>query len=344
MKKVYIRTDGNFVVGLGHIMRCSSIAEALCEKGIECCFIVSSQESLKLVKEKNFSYIQLDSVWNDLEKELGKIIEVIKQENIKVLLVDSYYVTEKYLKELKQYTKLIYLTGFHKFHYPVNMLINYNIFAGDMGYREEYDSETYLAIGTNYTPLRKEFQKGNSCKKGKKGIFLTTGGTDLCHFVPALLKYLLDSEFRTWKIHIIIGTYYEQQEIDILEDMKKKNKNMILYSNVKNMSEIMQECSIAVSAAGTTLYELCAMGIPTVTFSFVDNQIRSSECFAEKKVMKSVGDIRQLPDKKAEEIVCELLKYIQDECLYKQYSESMKKLIDGKGSERLANLIINKML
>jgi len=38
------------------------------------------------------------------------------------------------------------------------------------------------------------------------------------------------------------------------------------------MSEIMLKCDVAVTAGGSTMYELAACGIPMVTFIYADNQ------------------------------------------------------------------------
>lgn len=37
-----------------------------------------------------------------------------------------------------------------------------------------------------------------------------------------------------------------------------------MYENISNINEVMRMCDIAVSAAGNTLYELCAVGTPTI--------------------------------------------------------------------------------
>ncbi|MCR5796546.1 MAG: hypothetical protein K6G63_01315 [Eubacterium sp.] len=45
----------------------------------------------------------------------------------------------------------------------------------------------------------------------------------------------------------------------------------------------MQKCDIAISAAGSTLYELCACGVPTITYTTADNQIKAEKFLAKKK-------------------------------------------------------------
>ena len=45
------------------------------------------------------------------------------------------------------------------------------------------------------------------------------------------------------------------------------------------MSEVMKYCDIAITAGGSTMYELCACGVPMITYAFADNQLPGVEGF-----------------------------------------------------------------
>ena len=51
---VGIRADGNGKLGMGHLMRCMSMAYVLQEQGMECVFYTAGQEAGKFVQEKGF--------------------------------------------------------------------------------------------------------------------------------------------------------------------------------------------------------------------------------------------------------------------------------------------------
>ena len=343
MKKIFIRADGNRKLGLGHIMRCSSIAEALQKKGVLPCFIVADADSAEIVQRRSFPVYLLNSKWNNLEVEIDDMVKMVQKEQIKLLLIDSYYVSERYFSVLRKYTEIVYLTGMNDFLYPVDVLINYHIYAEYLGYQKQYGDGTKLVLGSDYVPLREEFFPLPLYKAGEKTILITTGGTDPYQIIPDLLKMLRRTECGQRKYYIIVGAYFMQDEIELLRQIQQKVPGLFLCRNVENMAEIMAKCSIAISAAGTTLYELCACGIPTVTFTFADNQQLSAETFSKKGIMESAGDIRGNKEGALIRIVQGVIKYAREPAVCQQKSNIMRKYIDGKGSERLAQILIDEL-
>ena len=54
----------------------------------------------------------------------------------------------------------------------------------------------------------------------------------------------------------------------------------------------MKKVDVAISAGGTTLYELCACGTPTISYSFADNQLNNVKQFDEDGIIPYAGDVR----------------------------------------------------
>ena len=122
----YIRADGNAKVGMGHIMRCLSIAEAALELGSRPVFISADNDGRTIINGRGVECTVLDTDYTDMESELEKLARILNREDI--ILVDSYCVTESYLRSLGEMCKTAYLEDMGK-PYPVNLLINYNIYA-----------------------------------------------------------------------------------------------------------------------------------------------------------------------------------------------------------------------
>ena len=97
----------------------------------------------------------------------------------------------------------------------------------------------------------------------------------------------------------------------------------------------MKKCDIAISAAGSTLYELCAVGVPTVAYSLADNQIVATEEFERLGIMLNAGDCRT--NTCFVENIEQFMNQLSDnKALREQLSSEMQKLVDGNGAERIA--------
>lgn len=345
----YIRADANNVIATGHVMRCMSIADELEQSSIKVCFLTADHNADELIEKRGFEVICLDSSWNDLEKEVsdGKLTALLKNTNdLEGIIVDTYYATENYLQRLHDICKTIYIDDiFSLKRYPVDILINYNIYGEDLDYKSRCLNETRLLLGTEYTPLRREFKNiDKKIRETVKDVFISTGGTDNYNIAGKLLGEIFEnkkSELSKLNFYVISGAM--NKNLPYLLEMEKKYKNIIVYQNVSNISEIMLKCDIAVSACGSTMYELCACGLPIVTYSFADNQIPGIRKFVEKGVAFNCGDLRAGFEKTLNNIIKHIEKLNKDYLLRRQKIKLVSEVMDGNGGHRIVTEIKNKV-
>jgi UDP-2,4-diacetamido-2,4,6-trideoxy-beta-L-altropyranose hydrolase len=338
----YIRADANPILGSGHVMRCLSIANAIKKRGQDITFITADLQSEKLIRSREYSIICLDTNWNSLEDELDQMKNLVMDQKITSLLVDSYYVTHRYLEELNKITKVSYLDDLNRFIYPVRALINYNIYAGEQNYEKNYPKDTKLLLGSGYIPLREEFICGKrENNQFINNILITTGGADPYNFAGQLLWYLSNhKEFHTLKLHIVVGPL--NQNRTILEENAGQYANVTLHENVTRMSELMKDSDIAISAGGSTLYELCSCGVPTISFSYADNQKDGTIEFDRQGLIFYAGDIRDDLHGCLNNISLKL-KLLREDYLYRdKLSKKMQELVDGFGADRIAEELLTE--
>ena len=99
-------------------------------------------------------------------------------------------------------------------------------------------------------------------------------------------------------------------------------------------------CDIAITAGGTTLYELCATGVPSIAFTMADNQVDFTKSFHEHEAICYVGDARS-DNALARNLAARLFSILPDKALRTRLSANARKLVDGRGAERIADAIIN---
>ncbi len=342
MEKLWIRADGNRTLGMGHLMRCMSIADAYVEAGGECEFIVADQEAEELLNTRGYQARVLYSRWDDLSAEIGQLSELLTREAVKLLLVDSYYAGVDYFAQLREQTRIIYLTGKYDKAYPVDVLINYTIGSEQLGYEELYRGRnTRLLIGVQYAPLRKQFEVPLRHTEGVKSILVTTGGTDAGGLAAELVQRAKQEAPELEKVcwHIVIGAFYSKETRQKLQKLQEAYTGIYLYENVSEMAALMQQCELAVSAAGSTVYELCACGVPAVIFSFVDNQEKGRRDFEQAGLVQSAGDLREERADCVSRMLQQLVYWQTNEDARSAQACKVKAFIDGKGAKRLVEML-----
>lgn len=331
---LYFRVDANEIIATGHMMRCLSIADAAKSLGEDTTFILADESAGPLVKSKGYSTIILHTQWDNMDLEIEKIVAVIRENGISRLLIDSYQVTEKYLRALSKETKISYIDDLNKFIYPVDTLICYAAYAEKFGYPSKYH-DTELLLGTKYAPLRQEF-----CRLGKKSIrdkihrvLVLSGGTDRMNVLQRILDAVVS--YKDICIDAICGIY--NPNFDLLCRRYASNRNISLHRSTDNIISYMQSADVAISAAGTTLYELCACGTPTISYIIADNQIDNATWFAENDVIELAGDVRK-DDFGAK--VSGILEKYQDREYRNILSRKMQGMVDGLGAGRIVEHLI----
>lgn len=337
---LYIRTDMNAQIATGHIMRCLSIADAVKELGEQTTFLFADDLAVNLLEEHGYGYIILDSKWDDMEQELPVLKSVIKEYEISYMLVDSYQVTHKYLEELSKYVRVIYLDDLNLFQYPVAEVICYANYWKKFQYFDDNENETKFHLGTKFVPLRSAFWncEKKEISKSVETVLILSGGSDPYDAISKILGAIERTQFK--EIHVICGMYNEKYEK--LCQSYVREENVFVYRGISDVDRYMKQVDLAISAGGTTLYELCACGTPTISYSFADNQLNNVKQFDEDGLIPYAGDIRYEDISSA--IRNNMGKIMNDINLRQEFSSRMQMLVDGKGAMRIARQICKEKI
>lgn len=324
-------------------MRCLSIAEAFRNRGEESIFILADEISRALVESHGFEVLCLYTQWNQLEAETGILIREMKSRQIRTLILDSYFVTEVYLKALRAEAKTVYIDDLNRFVYSVDLLINYNIYAEAMHYHEAYQTagiSTRFLLGCAYVPLREEFVSvRRGIRKTAQKLLITTGGTDNYNVAGELLQtFSRCSWFSDMDYYVVVGKFNKNKTA--LKQQWGSCKNIHLLCDVANISDYMRDCDMAVTAGGVTVYELLACGIPSVLYTLADNQVCAAETLSAAGIMPYAGDIRtQMAQSLA--FMADYISSVRENAEYRsKLSGRMQKMVDGLGCERIADAIL----
>ncbi|MCQ2520469.1 MAG: UDP-2,4-diacetamido-2,4,6-trideoxy-beta-L-altropyranose hydrolase [Lachnospiraceae bacterium] len=343
--KVIIRADSNKVVAMGHVMRCLSIADALSDRGAEVVFFCATKDPEELITSRGYDVRVLNTDFDMMDRELDIVCPMLETEKPDVIILDTYYLTDKYVTKISEYAKTVYVDDYGKNAFPVDLIINYNIY-GDLTdyeglYKKAKRKQPKLLLGPVYAPLRKAFESANAIEIKENGpfnILISTGGAASLRIAKGLAdKFVNDSsdDAALMVFNLLVGPFSKDKEYpDNLEETNPGKIN--IWSRLTHMPGFLSRFDMAVSAAGSTSYELCSMGIPAVLFCMADNQSLINETFDKKGIYKSGGNAEKNREQVIENLYADTVLAIKDFVYRKECSLRARNLVDAKGAERIA--------
>jgi len=205
---------------------------------------------------------------------------------------------------------------------------------------EQRDMRVEYFAGPKYTPLDKSFtklsQKNKNIREKCKNILLTFGGSDPTGLTLKSIDALNIVNGRH-EINIVIGPAYTQHK-RLKESLKHFSHKYRVYHSPKNIPELIYEADFAICSGGRTIYELAALGTPAIIMSHNRREQRRIEHFQKYKTIISIGIGRNVEKSRLAEVIQKLS---LDKSLREKMSIKGKKLIDGRGIERISNLLMN---
>lgn len=379
MTDIYFRTDGNSKIATGHLVRCLAIARACVKIGAYVKFIVSDKESLTLLEERftaprEFAVFCLERSYRELDSEIPALLSCLASDmpaendrpagdgshvshNMPWLFIDSYSATTSYFVALRRYFKTAYLDDLRSFDCAVDLVVNYDT-SKDCA---AYDNAGRKLLGIQYTPLREQFlSPAYQVRRKAEHVLLSTGGTDPYRVAEGLLQMVYDDlpgMAMLQSMHYHILTSRANTRYTPLAALAQAHPFLHIHTNVSNVAALMASCDLAVSAGGTTLCELCAVGVPTVSYLMAENQRVATEAYAKEGLIPCAGDIRpaaaaghtgQPADASAasacpstlRHIASFLIRMAHDHPARAAVSAAMRSYLDGTGARQIAEALM----
>lgn len=338
---VFFRVDASVQIGIGHVMRCLTLSEELKERGFKVIFISAELEGdlKQLIKNKGIEVYPITNTTLKIDYEQTRNVLKNYASQLKILIVDSYKHDIQWETLIKSHVDLLISIDDKPRLHNVDILIDNNYKAELINFYKENMTEVKKLLGSSYVMLRSEFKKHytqNDMKDDLIHIFF--GGTDCNNYTflysDKLLEYITGI-----KVHVVVSNSFAFE--GTLKKLKNSYGERFDYSvSPENMAEIMSKCTIAIGAPGTTTWERMSIGLPCAYLATNINQIPILQKIQNDKLGIYLGEVNQKTHLEQVQIFSDFLK---NKSLQSEIAESGKKLIDGQGSKRIADVIINEL-
>lgn len=134
---------------------------------------------------------------------------------------------------------------------------------------------------------------------------------------------------------VVVGGYYAYDK-ELQFAVRDSQVLIRVERNVGNMPELMAWADLAVSAGGSTVWELAFLGIPGLIFVTAHSQYSVANELARQGIFRILG---WWPDMSEQELAGELGSLIENPRERARMSQGGRRLIDGEGPERLRSLM-----
>ncbi|MFH1710671.1 MAG: hypothetical protein ABH860_06400 [bacterium] len=311
----YIKAGAN--AGLGHLRRSLAIATQLKKGGNSIFFLVDGDKSsIGLLKKKGFDAASYSKVLLhrfspkmtiiDQKGNVSAQIKGLRSRGSKICLIDN-------TSKARLISDIVI--------YPVSHFkdtLNWKGFKG-----EKY-------IGAKYFPLNKEFIKARSKKHKTFTLLVTMGGADPKKLTEKVAT-ALHSIKGNFKAVIVLGAASKTQRIP-------QDPRFIVVKNPKSIAKLMEVSDIAITAFGTTLYELAYMKVPAMIISNFNHDLIDAAAFQNLGTSLWLGYHKNVSIIRITEVLKGL---IQNRKKLLKLSHKGKSIVDGKGTKRMIRILEN---
>lgn len=352
---IVFRVDASVYIGSGHVMRCVTLAEELKNRGANVIFVCReySGNMIEYIREKNipsFGFPLLKpvdtnqeetfDVWLDIE-ETKKII-LNSFQKVHLLIVDHYSLDYKWEKEMRPFVnKIMVIDDLANRNHDCDLLLDQNFYLENNRYTGLINKDCQQLLGPKYSLLRSEFAKAKRKQLPKNGrirnILVFFGGSDVNNETCKVLEALRKADRGDIKVDVVIGkSNPHQKEIrEIIRDMP----NTDLSIQVDNIHEYIERADFSIGAGGSTTWERCCLGLPSLVISIADNQTKVAKDVALKGAQIWLGESKEVT---ISSLVCHINCLYDSPLLLSHISSTALKLVDGKGVSRVARVLIEE--
>ena len=356
---IVFRTDSSYQIGIGHLMRGLTLAENLAKHEAQIYFICRDLPGncSDLVEQKKFSLHKLpyDSKWQssqdnlhkswlgeDWQKDAEQTIEICKQlQPIDWLVVDSYSLDTHWEQVLRPHVKkIMVIDDIADRKHDCDLILDQNLYENsETRYDELVPTNCIKLLGPKYVLLRDEFIKQRGQLRQRDGtvkrILIFFGGADPDNVTKIAIDAVNNLGRDDIITDVVVGAANKQRQE--LKTYCSRFANFNFHEQITNMAELMAKADLAIGAGGTTTWERCCLGLPSIAVPIAKNQESSVNNMKANAFIFGL-DKNNLSVTYLIEILRGLLHMNE---LLVAIGEKNKLLIDGKGCNRLTDLLLS---
>lgn len=340
-------------------MRCLTLSEQLIARQYEVIFICRDHQGnmIDFIRNKGYQVFVLkksDLTENqedgylswlgaEWDTDAQQTIEYLNQiKGIDWVIVDHYAIDWRWEERVLSYrrpTQLMVIDDLANRRHTCHILLDQNLSLNSTRYRQLLPDSTTTYLGPTYALLRDEFihtHKKVGARNGTiKNITVFYGGTDLTGETLKVVRALSELPLDQIGIRVIVGPNNPRRLK--IKEICRLLSNYKIEDYVSNMAELMLQTDLFIGAGGSTTWERCMLGVPSITTVIADNQKEITEAVEHYGATWNLGECSKVD----ETTIIQAVRYAVTHPL-EVYKMSMR-CLDVIGDYQGPSVIIDRM-
>lgn len=332
-----IRADAGPRIGTGHVMRCLALAQAWRRRGGGVLFVTTPMAlALETRLQAEGMHIAHNTAQPGSDEDAVQTRDLVRYLRNAWVVLDGYHFSTDYQRIVKESGQplLVLDDHGHAQQYCADIILNQNLHAHSITYTYR-TTHTRLLLGARYLLLRQEFllaqQRPREMSAEARKILVTFGGSDSENVTGKVIRALQEVMLPGLEAAVVVGgsnPHMEQLQVAIANSPFP----IRLEHNVMDLVPLMSWADIAISAAGSTTWELAFMGLPSLVVVVADNQRAIADQLERKGVVRNLGWNRNMT---SQDIAYQLSTVGASITLRRLMAQRGPTVVDGYGAARV---------
>ena len=316
-----VRADGGGPMGAGHVMRQLALAQAWARPGARVVLATAhlADEPAARWRGEGFEVRQLPG---RPDRDAAVLLEVASEVEPAWVSFDGYHLTPSLQEAVVGSGRRLLVVDDHgaQGRYLADVIVDQNLGATAADYGDRRSGSVVL-LGPGYALLRREFGREVPARtfasRGPLRVLLTLGGGPDRTLLDVIRAGVHDAPCATEVVEVGAGM------------------------PVVDMAALMASCDLAVSAAGSTCWELCATGLPAALVVTAPNQAPLAARLADHGAAVHLGPSAEVT---SERVTAYVKGLARDPGQRAVMAAAGRALVDGRGADRVVAVMRSREL